>query len=136
MHRWISATGAPAYLIVFFSLLYVLVPASSGADVLNVSGKNLDGQLGDGTTTYRNPSVQVAIDVEQIAAGWDHSLFVKTDGTLWSMGYNLYGQLGDGTTTNRSTPVQVATGVSQAAAGESHSLFVNTDGTLRAMGRN
>jgi alpha-tubulin suppressor-like RCC1 family protein len=63
-------------------------------------------------------------------------MFVKTDGTLWAMGYNNYGQLGDGTTTNRSTPAQVATGVAQVAAGSSHTLFVKTDGTLEATGSN
>jgi ribosomal protein L27 len=61
---------------------------------------------------------------------------VKTDGTLWAMGYNEYGQLGDGTTTNRSTAVQVATGVASVAAGRDHTLYVKTDGTLWAMGSN
>lgn len=33
----------------------------------------------------------------QIAAGNNHSLFLKSDGSLWGMGENDYGQLGDGT---------------------------------------
>ena len=32
-----------------------------------------------------------------------HSLFLKSDGSLWGMGYNDYGQLGDGTYTSRPT---------------------------------
>ena len=36
-----------------------------------------------------------------------HSLFIKSDGSLWAMGNNNYGQLGDGTTTQRSSPVQI-----------------------------
>ncbi|MEY4006505.1 MAG: hypothetical protein RLZZ221_2601 [Verrucomicrobiota bacterium] len=75
-------------------------------------------------------------NVAAVASGHSHSLYLKTDGTLWSMGWNGSGQLGDGTTTNRSTPVQVATGVSAIAAGTVHSLYVKTDGTLWAMGGN
>jgi len=37
--------------------------------------------------------------VIRIAAGDNHSLFLKRDGSLWTMGDNEYGQLGDGTTT-------------------------------------
>jgi hypothetical protein len=36
------------------------------------------------------------LTVTNIAAGGYHSLFIKSDGSLWAMGYNLFGQLGDG----------------------------------------
>ena len=66
-----------------------------------------------------------------------HSLFIKSDGSLWAMGNNNYGQLGDGTTTQRSSPVQiVSSGVVQVAAGFEHSLFIKSDGSLWAMGNN
>ena len=45
--------------------------------------------------------------VTQIAAGDAHSLFLKSDGSLYAMGWNNYGLLGDGTTTQRTSPVQV-----------------------------
>ena len=35
---------------------------------------------------------------KQVAAGLDHTVAVKSDGTLWAWGGNGYGQLGDGTT--------------------------------------
>jgi hypothetical protein len=73
-------------------------------------GLNEAGELGDGTTTTCVTPVQVASDVASVAAGAEHSLVVKIDGTLWAMGWNDYGQLGDGTTTNRATPVPVASG--------------------------
>ena len=46
-------------------------------------------------------AVQVANDVTAVSAGAGHSVFLKSDNTLWAMGYNEYGQLGDGTTENR-----------------------------------
>ncbi|NLD45862.1 MAG: type IV secretion protein Rhs, partial [Clostridiaceae bacterium] len=42
-----------------------------------------------------------------LAAGGNHSLHVKNDGTVWAWGDNTYGQLGDGTTTNSTIAVQV-----------------------------
>ena len=67
----------------------------------------------------------------------NHSLFLKSDGSLHAMGQNLSSQLGDGTTTDRSSPVQVlSSGVTQIAAGGYHSLFLKSDGSLHAMGRN
>ncbi|MEK7827890.1 MAG: hypothetical protein AAB299_09205, partial [Thermodesulfobacteriota bacterium] len=80
--------------------------------------------------------MQVATNVSAVAAGSRHSLFIKSDSTLWVMGYNGYGQLGNGTTIDRASPAQVATGVSAAAAGANHSLFLKQDGTLWAMGLN
>jgi alpha-tubulin suppressor-like RCC1 family protein len=42
-----------------------------------------------------------------LAAGAEHSLAVKRDGTLWAWGGNASGQLGDGTTTARRSPIRV-----------------------------
>jgi hypothetical protein len=70
-------------------------------------GYNSSGRLGDGTTTNRSAPVQVATGVASVGAGYSHSLFVKTDGTLWAMGDNAFGQLGDGTSTNRTQPTRV-----------------------------
>jgi alpha-tubulin suppressor-like RCC1 family protein len=71
-----------------------------------------------------------------ISAGYQHSLFLKTDGTVWASGWNEYGTLGDGTTDYRSTPVQVMTSVSAVSAGDYHSLFLKTDGSVWAAGGN
>jgi len=75
--------------------------------------------------------------VTNVAAGQNHSLFLKSDGSLWVMGYNKYGQLGDDTNNNTNQPEQlVTTGVAGMAGGTYHSLFVKTDGSLWTMGFN
>ena len=85
-------------------------------------GDNSLGQLGDGTystsTSFpygiATPEQIVASGVTAIAAGWTHSLFVKSDGSLWTMGCNFSGQLGDGMTSNRCSPVLVVPPASSA----------------------
>src|SRR5208283_2048370 len=106
-------------------------------------GLNTYGQLGDGYTDNGNyftndlPEQIVASNVTAIAAGYYHSLFLKSDGSLWAMGYNNDGQLGDGTLNNTNRPEQiVASGVTAIAAGLQHSLFLKSDGSLWAMGDN
>jgi alpha-tubulin suppressor-like RCC1 family protein len=42
-----------------------------------------------------------------MAAGYAHSLVLKTDGTLWGFGYNDYGALGDGTNMDRLIPIRI-----------------------------
>jgi alpha-tubulin suppressor-like RCC1 family protein len=110
-------------------------------------GDNSHGQLGDGTTdngnyTTNQPEQIVTSGVTAIAAGFEFSLFLKSDGSLWAMGDNYYGQLGDGTygtyptfATNRPEQI-VASGVTAIAAGYDHSLFIKSDGSLWAMGAN
>jgi alpha-tubulin suppressor-like RCC1 family protein len=105
-------------------------------------GYNGYGQLGDGTTDNDNyqtnlPEEIVATNVTAIAAGYDHSLFLKSDGSLWAMGDNDDGELGDGTYNQATLPEQiVATNVTAIAGGSDHSLFLKSDGSLWAMGDN
>ena len=78
-----------------------------------------------------------AATVTTIAAGEYHSLFLKSDGSLWALGGNFDGQLGDGTFNGANRPEQiVASGVTAIAAGYAHSLFLKSDGSLWAMGWN
>lgn len=83
-----------------------------------------------------NRGVRPQSNIATIAAGDTHSLFIKSDETLWAMGYNNSGELGDGTRNQRTASVQVAAGVAQVAAGIAYSLFLKTDGTLWSMGSN
>ena len=107
-----------------------------------VMGWNEFGQLGDSNNSRPEvniPEKIVATNVTAIAAGWNHSLFLKSDGSLWAMGNNAFGQLGDGNLNSVGTnsPEQIVpNGVTAIAAGRGHSLFLKSDGSLWAMGDN
>ncbi len=129
-------TGAAQVSAGMYHSLYVTIGGS-----LFATGYNNYGQLGNNSTTNRSTPVQVATDVAQASAstGDDqgHSVYVKTNGSLWAMGRNTHGQLGNGTTTNSSVPLQiVASGVSQAYAGSLHTVFLKTDNSIWATGYN
>gem|GEM_PF-2191429 len=97
-------------------------------------GFNNAGQLGDGTTTFRNTPVQVQniSNVIAISAGGDHSLALRADGTVWAWGSNVRYQLGDGTTGRRLRPVRVLniSNANKIDAGTSHNLARLADGTV------
>ena len=106
-------------------------------------GENQYGELGDGTYSTNSPygtnrpEQIVASGVTAIAAGDYHSLFLKSDGSLWAMGNNGVPGRSDGIFIKTNRPEQiVASGVTAIAAGYQHSLFLKSDGSLWAMGFN
>ncbi|MBS7787866.1 T9SS type A sorting domain-containing protein [Flavobacterium sp. CYK-55] len=74
----------------------------------------------------------------QIAAGDNHSLALKSDGTLWAWGQNDQGQLGDGTIINRVVPTQIGTDTdwSTIDAIGFNSMALKSNGTLWTWGAN
>ncbi|MBV8194741.1 MAG: IPT/TIG domain-containing protein, partial [Candidatus Dormibacteraeota bacterium] len=85
-------------------------PAPPGAPPFSCSGQkvhsgavygwgvNSYGEVGDGTTNTDPVPVQVSdlLDsVTAVATGYQHSVAVKTDGSVWAWGDNSYGELGD-----------------------------------------
>jgi alpha-tubulin suppressor-like RCC1 family protein len=105
-------------------------------------GRNISGQLGDGTTTQTSSPVSVVggfTDWCQISTSNYQNHGLRTNGTLWGWGINSYGQLGDNTTTCRSSPVSVVGGFTdwcQVSSGHTHTLALRTNGTAWAWGRN
>jgi len=104
-------------------------------------GYNYYGQLGAGKImTIKTTPVQVwnLTEVTAIAAGGNHTVALKSDGTVWTFGCNVAGELGDGTTTSKSSPVQVKdlAGVTAIAAGRAHTVALKSDGTVWTFGYN
>lgn len=75
-------------------------------------GINGYGQLGNGNNNigyYKETPTQVIglSSISAISGGSAHSLFLKSDGTVWACGYSRFGALGDGTTTRKNIPVNI-----------------------------
>ncbi|MBI3071759.1 MAG: hypothetical protein HYY84_06475 [Deltaproteobacteria bacterium] len=112
-------------------------------------GGNLNGQLGDGTTTNRTTPTQVTGTnwANAIKGGVGHTCATRTDNSLWCWGKNSDGQLGDGTSgTAQTTPRQlvqeagttwtaVANGGGYLGPGL-HGCASRSDGTLWCWGLN
>jgi alpha-tubulin suppressor-like RCC1 family protein len=99
-------------------------------------GTNAFGELGNGTTSgeFGNSNWYMPTDVNSltgavaIAAGFDFSLALRSDGTVWAWGYGMDGELGTGGTGNSDVPVQVGglTGVVAIASGEQTGLALKS----------
>jgi alpha-tubulin suppressor-like RCC1 family protein len=105
-------------------------------------GRNLEGQLGDGTAERSSEPVNVAgleSGVAAIAAGDYHTCALMETGSVMCWGLNESGQLGDGTFDSRSTPVEVQLGEAVATgvtAGTAHSCASTTSGEVLCWGSN
>ena len=106
-------------------------------------GQGPDGGLGDNTILSKSSPVQTIawgsnwIDV---SSGYQATMAIRSDGTLWVWGRGTQGQIGDNTIVSKSSPVQTitfGTNWKQAFANErAFSGGIKTDGTLWMWGDN
>ena len=105
-------------------------------------GYNLNGNLGDNSTTSRITPVSILGSVKtfcEISAGLNHSMGITNSGGVWGWGFNLYGNLGDNSTTSRRTPVSVAGATKtfcKINSGEYHNASIDKYGRVWTWGYN
>ena len=146
------------FLVLFFPILALAVMpmvSAGGNHTLALKsdgtvvawGRDDYGQLGipmDECTQYFCPKGLLPIvvpglnNIVAVSAGENHSLALKSDGTVMAWGLNNYGQLGDGTSENQYSPVRVP-GLSKivaVSAGSQHTVALKSNGTVVAWGNN
>ena len=102
----------------------------------------------NGSPTYTiGSTISISSIVPMIAAGYEHTCALKTNGEVKCWGYNGNGQLGNNSTTNSSTPVNVCNGgvlgcsisllgVAAIAAGYQHTCALTMSGGVKCWGNN
>jgi hypothetical protein len=108
-------------------------------------GKDYSGQCGDGQASTslsasnyarKMPNVSAVV---AIAAGADHSLVVRSNGSVLACGLGQAGRLGTGSTADENATPAAVQGVSNviaAAGGVEQSLFLTVSGAVYGCGRN
>ena len=99
-------------------------------------GFGTSGQLGNNSNINQSSPVQTisgGTNWRTVSAGGQHTVAIKTDGTLWTWGYGNRGQLGNDSIIRHSSPIQTVSGGtnwrSVSGAGSVTSA-IKTDGTL------
>lgn len=86
---------------------------------------------------YKSEGEIIAYNVTQVSATDSFAVFLKQDGTVWTMGKNEKGQLGYGGTQDLRYPIKVnVSGIAKVAAGKDFALALGRDGTLYGWGNN
>ncbi|MGH7638755.1 MAG: hypothetical protein ACREOK_13990 [Gemmatimonadaceae bacterium] len=131
-------------------LSFIAVSASHGAHTCGITtdfltycwGLNLDGQLGDNSTSTRNVPTLVqdaaTHQFQNVSTGRFHTCAARTDNATYCWGANTNQQLGDGNTaqTDRIAPSLSTTATTAVSAGWLHTCGIGTGGGALCWGAN
>ncbi len=95
---------------IFLGAEYMIILKNDGT--LWSCGYNSYGQLGLGDANNRTIFTIIGIntnDIKSVYCGYEHTLILKNDGTLWGCGHNNYYQLGLENTASESIFTQITT---------------------------
>jgi alpha-tubulin suppressor-like RCC1 family protein len=104
-------------------------------------GANSFGQIGNNSMLFgvSSPAQIGSLSTwVQVACGYNFSMAIQSNGTLWAWGVNTLCQLGLYTTTPYSSPVQVGpySNWSKVACAKNYTLAIQSNGTLWSWGNN
>lgn len=103
-------------------------------------GRNLNGELGNGSATPDTSLVPVHIVSSErftkLSAGGSHTCGVSVQQLVLCWGLNASGEIGDGSTTNRPFPETIGAGLrfTEIAAGNSHTCGITIDNLIYCWG--
>jgi alpha-tubulin suppressor-like RCC1 family protein len=148
--RHTGRAGSPLYFQNHFSGYYEHSLAAKRDGTVWAWGANYAGQLGDNVQSGSSVPKQVRDSsgtgyfsgAIAVAAGFIHSLALKSDGTVWAWGDNASGELGNNTANQSLIPVQVLdfsghsymSGITSVSAGYESSYAVGPGGIVWAWG--
>jgi alpha-tubulin suppressor-like RCC1 family protein len=107
-------------------------------------GESINGKLGTNDTTPNRLTPVTTFaggnDWKNVNCSRQHTVAIKTDGTLWTWGQNTRGELGTNDTTDRSTPVTTFAGGTNWKQISAHpnlgiNVALKSDGTLWTWGQ-
>ena len=103
-----------------------------------VSALDAAGNQSGKSEEHCTTTMAARVPKPSVSVGSDHSMAVKSDGTVWTWGDNSWGQLGDGTRHHRSRPVNVEglADVISILGGSFYTSVLKSDGSVWGWGTN
>ena len=108
------------------------------------TGLNTSGQLGVGDTSNRNTLTRITSNIggrtpNTISCGYNHTISLMTDGSIWGTGLNTSGQLGLGDSSNRNTLTKITSNIDGSnplsiSCGSDQTMVLMTDGIMWSSG--